>query len=391
MNELPLSGVIVVDLSRALAGPHATMMLGDMGARVIKVEAEGTGDDSRGWGPPFVGAAEEKESTYFLSCNRNKESIELNLKDPPDLHLLKALIARADVLVENFRPGVMDRLGLTAAELEAVNPELVILSISGFGTRGPDSGRAGYDQILQGEAGLMSITGPDSEHPQKVGVPIGDLLAGIYGAFGVAAGLTRRAKTGRGGVVRTSLLRSLVSSHTFQGTRWTVAGEVPTALGNQHPSISPYGLFRCADGAVQMSVGNQSLWTSFATEFGIDPGQERFADNGARVMHRSELIEAIETVFAKVPRAELLSRLIRIGVPAGQIRSIDEVYEWDQVLAEGLVIETDHSTLGRIKLPGASVVFDGCTLPVSQPPPVLGEHSEAIRAWLAVKNEITEI
>jgi formyl-CoA transferase len=262
----PLAGYVVVDLTRALAGPHGGMMLGDLGARVIKVETPGTGDDSRGWGPPFVapgpgpdGEARERESTYFLSCNRNKESIALDLKSDDGHDVFVRLIERADVLLENFRPGVLDRLGFGAARLHAINPRLVILSISGFGHDGPEGDRPGYDQIAQGEAGIMSLTGPNPDDPQRVGVPIGDLLAGMYGVYGVLAALLERERTGRGQVVRTSLLAGLVGVHAFQGTRYTVAGEVGHAAGNHHPSIVPYGLHHCRDGAVQIAAGSESL------------------------------------------------------------------------------------------------------------------------------------
>ena len=254
-----LAGTVVLDLSRALAGPHAGMMLGDLGARVIKVEAPLGGDDTRGWGPPFVGEPNAEESSYFLSCNRNKESIALDLKDETDRRVLDGLIVESDVLIENFRTGVMDRLGYSMSRLLELNPRLVILSITGFGHDGPEGGRAGYDQIAQGEAGIMSMTGSGPDDPQRVGVPIGDLLSGIYGAFGVVAALLERATTNRGGVVRASLLSALVGVHAFQGTRQSVAGETPQAQGNHHPSIAPYGLFRCADGAVQISVDRKSV------------------------------------------------------------------------------------------------------------------------------------
>jgi crotonobetainyl-CoA:carnitine CoA-transferase CaiB-like acyl-CoA transferase len=231
----PLNDILVIDLSRALAGPHAAMMLGDMGARVIKIEHPKGGDDSRSWGPPFVGPDQARESTYFLSCNRNKESVTLDLKSEQGRDTLGRLVARADVLVENFRPGVLDRMGFTTEHLHELNPALVVLSITGFGHDGPEGQRAGYDQIAQGEAGLMSLTGSAPGEPTRVGLPIGDLLAGMYGAYGVVSALHERHRTGRGRVVRTSLLASIVGVHAFQGTRWTVAGEVPHASGNHHP------------------------------------------------------------------------------------------------------------------------------------------------------------
>ncbi|HEY7814507.1 MAG TPA: CoA transferase, partial [Nakamurella sp.] len=285
----PLDDIVVIDLSRALAGPHAAMMLGDLGARVIKVETPGTGDDTRGWGPPFVGPEDDPISTYFLSANRNKESITLDLKSDDGRDVLTRLVRRGDVLIENFRPGVLDRLGFTIERLHELNPGLVVLSISGFGHDGPEGGRAGYDQIAQGEAGLMSLTGPDADTPQRVGVPIGDLLAGMYGAYGVLAALLERERTGRGQVVRTSLLAAIVGVHAFQGTAWTVAGQVGRAQGNHHPSIAPYGLFRCRGGSVQLSCGSESLWRRLCAEFGLDPDAPGMATNGDRVEHRDDV------------------------------------------------------------------------------------------------------
>src|SRR3954467_5497487 len=240
MPDGPLSDLIVLDLTRALAGPHAAMMLGDLGARVIKVEPP-AGDDTRTWGPPFVGPEDGRESTYFLSANRNKESLVLDLKDPGDSDVLARLVARADVLMENYRVGVLERLGFPVSRLHELNPGLVVLSITGFGHDGPEAKRAGYDQIAQGEGGLMSITG--TEQPTKVGTPIADLVAGMYGAYGVVAALFERQRTGRGRGGRTSLLASSVGAHAYHGTRWTLAHQVPTRSGVHHPSISPYGLF----------------------------------------------------------------------------------------------------------------------------------------------------
>src|SRR6478735_3616170 len=287
MADGPLSDLIVLDLTRALAGPHAGMMLGDMGARVIKVESP-TGDDTRGWGPPFIGEEDERESTYFLSANRNKESVVLDLKDPADQDVLARLVARADVLLENFRTGVLDRLGFPVARLHELNPGLVIGSITGFGHDGPEASRAGYDQIAQGEGGLMSITGVTE--PTKVGVPIADLLAGMNLAAGVLAALHERSRTGRGRVVRTSLLAGVVGVHAFQGTRWTIAGEVPGLSGSHHPAIAPYGLFATATSLVQVAVGSENLWQKFAPAVGLDPDDERFATNRSRVAHREDLV-----------------------------------------------------------------------------------------------------
>lgn len=386
----PLQGIVVVDLSRALAGPHAAMLLGDLGARVIKVEQPGTGDETRGWGPPFAGPEDARTSTYFLSCNRNKESVELDLKSPDGVEQLTRLVRAADVLVENFRPGVLDRLGFSTARLGELNPRLVVCSISGFGHDGPEGGRAGYDQIAQGEAGLMSLTGPSPQEPTKVGVPIGDLLAGMNGAQGVLAALVQRERTGAGTVVRTSLLSSIVGVHAFQGTRWTVAGEVPRAMGNHHPSISPYGAFACADGVLQVAVGGETQWAKFAGLLGLDPGDPRFGDNAARVVHREELVAEVEAVLGTAPRDEWLRRIGDIGVPCGAVRTVDQVYAWEQTRSQGLVLEVEHPVLGRVELPGSALRFaphsgEEGEPPAAEghlPPPLLGEHNERVRAWL---------
>jgi formyl-CoA transferase len=379
-----LTDLVVVDLTRALAGPHAAMMLGDLGARVIKVESPG-GDDSRAWGPPFVGPEDAQESTYFMSANRNKESVTADLKTEEGKDFLTRLVAHSDVLMENFRTGVLDRLGFSVERLHEINPRLVILSITGFGHDGPEGGRAGYDQIAQGEAGLMSLTGSSPDEPTRVGVPIGDLLAGMYGAYGVLAALHERESTGRGRVVRTSLLASVVGVHAYQGTRWTVAGEVPRALGNHHASIAPYGLFHTGDAPVQIACGNDGQWRALATLLGIE--DPRFASNRERVAHRDDLIAAIEAVLAGAPAETWLVRLADLGIPAGKVRTLDDVYTWDQTLSQGLLIDVDHPALGPVQLPGPPLRFDDNAFAGGRrehlPPPRLGEHDESVRAWLS--------
>ncbi|MEV6417616.1 CoA transferase [Kribbella sp. NPDC051718] len=375
-----LSDLVVVDLTRALSGPHAAMMLGDLGARVIKVETPDGGDDSRGWGPPFV----EGESTYFLSANRNKESVTADLKSAEGKEFLSRLVRKADVLLENFRPGVLDRLGFSVERLQELNPRLVILSITGFGHDGPEGGRAGYDQIAQGEGGLMSITG--EVEPTKTGVPIADLLAGMYGAYGVLAALHERNVTGRGRVVRTSLLASVVGVHAFHGTKWTVAGELPERVGNHHAQIAPYGMYRTKDDIVQVAVGSESQWRTFAPLVGLDAADERFATNPLRVAHRDELTAAIEAAFSAEPADEWLRSLAEAGIPAGKVRDFQQVYEWDQTVSQGLLIDVDHPTLGRIQLPGPPLRFDdnphAGARETNLPPPRLGEHNNSVQAWL---------
>ena len=383
MTDGPLSDLLVLDLTRALAGPHAAMMLGDMGARVIKIEPP-TGDDTRGWGPPFIGADDERESTYFLSANRNKESLVLDLKSEDDQQVLARLVERADVLMENFRAGVLARLGFSNERLHELNPGLVVLSITGFGHDGPEATRAGYDQIAQGEGGLMSITG--TSQPTKVGVPIADLVAGMNGAFGVLAALHERTRTGRGRVVRTSLLAGMVGVHAFQGTRWTVAGEVPGLAGDHHPSIAPYGMFATATAPVQIACGSESLWRALCATFGWDPAEVDFATNALRVANRDALTARIETLFADGPAEQWLDRLAGAGVPSGKVRSMDDVYTWEQTLSQGLLLSVEHATQGELNLPGSPIRFDDNPFSGGRSehtaPPTLDQHGAAIREWL---------
>jgi len=382
----PLSDVLVVDLTRALAGPQAAMMLGDLGARVIKIESP-TGDDTRAWGPPWAGAdtGHHEDSTYFMSANRNKESLVLDLKDPDDAEVLAALVRRADVLLENFRTGTLDRLGFTVARLHDLNPRLVIGSITGFGHDGPEASRAGYDQIAQGEGGLMSVTG--TEQATKVGVPIADLLAGMNLAYGVVAALHERHATGVGRVVRTSLLSGVVGVHAFQGTRWLLAHEVPEIAGAHHPAIAPYGMFETATSPVQVAVGSEGLWRRFAVAVGLDADEERFRSNRERVAHRPDLVAVIEGIFAAEPAEHWLDLLVNAGIPAGKVRSMDDVYSWEQVRSQGLVLEVDHPSYGPLELTGSPLRFDDNAFSGGRvthvAPPTLGQHSDEIRAWLS--------
>jgi crotonobetainyl-CoA:carnitine CoA-transferase CaiB-like acyl-CoA transferase len=377
----PLGDIVVLDLSRALAGPHAAQMLGDLGARVIKVEHPDGGDESRGWGPPFVGPDQEI-STYFLAANRNKQSIAVDLKSGEGRQLIERLVRQCDVLVENFRTGVLDRLGLSTRRLHELNPRLVVLSITGFGHDGPEGGRPGYDQIAQGEAGLMSLTGPSPEDPYRVGASVADLLAGIHGAYGVAAALYERERTGKGRVVRTSLLAAVTGVHSYHGTAWTVGGQVPGANGNHHASIAPYGAFRCADGMLQIAAANDGQWKKVAALLDIDPDMAKYATNRDRFAHRDELIADMEKALATHDRAHWLAELAQAGVPAGAIRSIDEVYAWEQTRSQGLVVEVAHPVLGPIELPGPPLRFDGLDEVRHTAPPALGQDGDAVLRWL---------
>jgi crotonobetainyl-CoA:carnitine CoA-transferase CaiB-like acyl-CoA transferase len=284
--------------------------------------------------------------------------------------------------MENYRPGVLDRLGFSTSRLHELNPRLIVLSITGFGHDGPEAARAGYDQIAQGEAGIMSLTGVTM--PTKVGVPIGDLVAGVNGVVGVLAALHERASTGRGRVVRTSLLAGMVGFHAFQGTRWTVAGEVPTLAGDHHPSIAPYGMFATATAPIQIACGSDSLWRSLCTVLGWDPAEPGFGTNPERVANRPALIERLEKDLASAPAEHWLGLLDAAGVPAGKVRSLDDVYAWEQTRSQGLVVAVDHATLGTIELPGSPLRFDDNGYSGGRAhhaaPPLLGEHTDAVRA-----------
>lgn len=380
-RQTHLDGLLVVDLSRAIAGPHAAMMLADLGARVIKVEPP-AGDDARAWGPPFVGAAAAQQSTYFMSANRNKESIVLDLKTESGLADLCELVRRADVVIENFRSGVLDRLGLGVPRMRAFNPRLVVLSITGFGHRGEMAARPGYDQIVQGESGLMSLTGLDSAHPVKFGVPIVDLLAAMYGAYGVLAALHARGRDGHGSVVRTSLFAAAIGAHCFQGTRWTVANDLPGPAGNHHAAIAPYGCFRCKDGLVQIAVGSEKQWHALRDKFGLDGDDARWLTNAARVADRDALTDALEDVWSTWTRAEIVAWCEALGIPAGEIKMLDEVYASAPVADNDLLIEFEQPEVGRVSVPGPPLTFDGCATVPHTPVPMLGEHTEAVRAWL---------
>jgi crotonobetainyl-CoA:carnitine CoA-transferase CaiB-like acyl-CoA transferase len=379
-REPPLAGIHVLDISRVLAGPFATMILGDLGAEVIKVERPGVGDDTRAWGPPFVGPEGQQESTYFLSINRSKRSVILDFKDAADRELLDRMLVWADVLVENFRPGVMDRLGLTSERLEQVNPELIVLTITGFGSTGPERDRVAYDQILQAEGGLMSVTGTDADHPLRVGVPIADLTAGLFGTIGVLAALHERARSRRGQRVETSLLAGQIATHAFQGTRYLVADEVPEPTGNHHPTVSPYGSFRAADGQITLAVGNEVTWRRFAELLDIPADSPDYLSNQQRVAHRNELTHLIEQRLAKRSVNDWVTVFADHGVPAGAVKTLDQVYGSEQVRDQGLVVNVWHSSLGDISLPGRPLRFQRSPLQPPAPPPVLGEHSDELRA-----------
>jgi crotonobetainyl-CoA:carnitine CoA-transferase CaiB-like acyl-CoA transferase len=370
----PLDGLRVLDLTQALAGPYCTMILGDLGADVIKVEAPGRGDDTRLWGPPFVNG----ESTYFLSINRNKRSVALNLKSEGGLQAALDLLSRCDVLVENFRPGTATRLGLGAERLRQRLPRLVYCSISGFGQEGPP--RAGYDQIVQGTAGLMSMTGFPDGLPVKVGVPISDIVAGMFAAHGVLAALLERERTGEGRSIDVAMQDSAIALLTFQASRFFSTGQNPSREGNHHPTIAPYGTFETANGYINICVGNDGQWQRFcAAVDAVDLATDNdFATNADRLAQRSSLHARLEPLLKRRSTAEWLKRLEAAGVPAGAIRSLDEVFSDADVLARELRVDFDHPTAGQISVAGAPWKFDEDSAVMRVPPPVLGQDTKGV-------------
>lgn len=374
----PLDGTLVLDFTRVLSGPYCTMQLADLGARVIKIEQPRLGDDTRRWGPPFIGG----ESAYFLSINRNKESLTLDLKHTHAKRVLAPLIERADVLVENFRPGKMPRLGFGPQQLRAGNARLVYCSISGFGQTGPRASEPGYDAVMQAEAGLMSITGPQDGPPFRLGVAIADMATGLYAAQAILAALLARARTGEGQFIDVAMFDSVAAMLTYQAGIFFSDGTVPRRLGNRHPSISPYDVFDAADGEFVLAVGNDEQFRRLCgvmdqPALAADP---RYATNEARVETFASLKEILAPFFARWTRDELVRRLTEAGVPSGSVRSIAEVLEDPQIAARGMVVPLAHPTAGDIAVLGTPLKMSATPGDVRTPPPLLGEHTDAILA-----------
>ncbi|HWP99621.1 MAG TPA: CoA transferase [Vicinamibacterales bacterium] len=375
----PLVGVTVVDVSRVLTGPFCTLLLADMGARVIKVEQPGRGDETRAWGPPFVGG----ESAYFLSVNRNKESLALDLKHPGASAVVERLLARADVFVENFRPGTAARLKLAYEQLAPRYPRLVYCSISGFGQTGPRRSEPGYDAVVQAEGGLMSITGPEEGPGYRLGVAIADLAAGLYAAFGIVLALVARERSGHGQLVDVGMLDATVSLLTYQaGIHF--AGGHPRALGNRHPTIAPYDTFPAADGEIVIAVGNDDQWRRLCAAAGLEPlaADPRFATNPDRVRRYAELRPLLEAALRPRPREHWLARLREAGVPCGAVRSVAEALADAQLAAREMIVTLAHPTAGAVRTLGVPVKLSRSPGAVRTPPPLLGEHTDRILAEL---------
>ena len=369
----PLDGITVLDLTRVLSGPYCTMLLADMGARVIKVEQPGKGDDTRAWGPPFL----EGESAYFLSINRNKESVTLDFKQPDGLALLERLIAKADVLVENFRPGTLDKLGLDYATLATRYPRLIYCSISGFGHTGPRRKQPGYDAIMQGEGGLMSITGTPDGPPVRLGVAIVDIVSGMFAAYGVAMALLARQRTGNGQEVDLAMLDATVALLTYQAGNYFASGKLPGRLGNRHPSIVPYETFTASDGDFVLAVGNDDQWRKFCAVAEL-PEDERFATNRQRVSGYDALRPSVAERLRERPRQAWIEALTKAGVPCGSVRNFDELFADPQLDAREMIAMVEHATIGPLKALGLPVKLSDTPGAVRTPPPVLGQHTDAV-------------
>jgi crotonobetainyl-CoA:carnitine CoA-transferase CaiB-like acyl-CoA transferase len=378
LSPQPLAGVRVLDFSHALAGPYCTMLLGDLGADVIKVEPP-SGDHSRQWGPPFING----ESSYFLSVNRNKRSVVLDLKRSAARSVAEELAMACDVVVENFKPGTMARLGLDAEKLQGMKAALVYASISGFGQSQPTL--AGYDQIAQGTSGMMSVNATPESPPTKVGVPIGDITAGMFASQAILAALVERGTTGRGRYIDVALNDSLLALFTYQAGRFFASGEVPVQEGNHHATIAPYGTFAVSDGFINVAVASDAQFVRFceairAPELAADP---RFATNALRQAARSELVRAIEARLREGTRAEWLARFEQFGIPAGPILDIEEAFASPLATEREMRVKIEHPKAGQINQVGAPWKIDGRSSPIRRPPPLLGQHTaEVLRELL---------
>ncbi|MDA1330067.1 MAG: CoA transferase [Chloroflexi bacterium] len=372
-----LSTVRVVDLTRVLAGPYCTMMLGDLGADVIKIEAPGKGDDTRQWGPPFT---ESGMSAYFISANRNKRSMTLNLKSAAGIEVLKDLIRGADVVVENFRVGTLQRLGVSYEEMKAINPKVIYCTITGFGSTGPYADKAGYDFIVQAMSGLMSLTGPQEGRPYRVGVAIADLLTGIYASNAICAALYAREQNGEGARIDASLLDSQVATLTYVASNYLNSGETPTRLGNGHPNIVPYQDFKAKNGYFAFAAGNDGQWKKFCEAAGVDEWaeDERFASNPKRVENRVEVIVMLDELFATRTVAEWLAICDDAGIPAGPINTIDQALADPQVVARNLILHAETEAGETIQMAGMPYQIPGSEAKVRYAPPELGAHTEEV-------------
>ena len=384
-NNGPLAGFTILDLTRVLSGPYCTMVLSDLGARVIKVEQPGKGDDTRAWGPPFLG----DESAYFLSINRNKESVTLDFKPPAGREVLETLIARADVFVENFRPGTLARAGFGFEAVHARFPRLVYASISGYGQTGPRSDEAGYDAVMQAEGGLMSVTGDADRPGYRMGVAITDMVAGLYAAQGITAALLSRERTGLGQHVDIGMLDTTAALLTYQAANWFANGKTPLRKGNRHATIAPYETFTTEDGEIVIAVGNDEIWKRFCQVIGLpematDP---RFLTNRDRMANYDEMRPPIDRAFRTAGNAEWVSRLNAGNVANGEVRDIGQMLVDPQLAARDMIATMMHPTIGATRVIGAPIKLSETPASLRTPPPVLGQHTDAVLTELGYSSD----
>ena len=382
----PLAGLTVLDLTRVLSGPYCTMVLGDLGARVIKVEQPGTGDDTRHWGPPFVG----EESAYFLSINRNKESVCLDFKHPGGRGVLERLLDHVDVLVENFKPGTLDRAGFGWEAVHARWPKVIYASISGYGQTGPRRNEPGYDAVIQAEGGLMSVTGDGDGPAYRLGVAISDIVAGLFAAQGVMAALFARERTGAAQRVDIGMLDTTAALLTYQAGNYFATGRAPQRLGNRHPTIAPYETFRTSDGEIVIAVGNDAIWRRFCPAIGRPELAEdtRFATNRDRLSNYAELRTALEAVLATRTRADWTARFHAASVPCGSVRDVAEVLADPHLHAREMVGTLEHPTVGPTRVMGTPIKLSETPGSLRTPPPTLGQHTAAVLEELGYDREM---
>jgi crotonobetainyl-CoA:carnitine CoA-transferase CaiB-like acyl-CoA transferase len=376
-RRLPLEGVKVLDLSRVLAGPYATMVLGDLGADVLKVEHPERGDDTRHWGPPFAGGEDHGESAYFLSVNRNKRSIGVDLKDQEGLERVKTLAAEADVVIENWRRGALEKLGLGYEALREENPDLIYCSITGFGP-GPDEDRPGYDFLVQARGGVMGITGQPGDEPTKVGVAISDIVCGLFASNAILAALHRRSATGEGARIEVPLFETTLGWLANRGQEYLISGEDTGLIGNAHPSIVPYQTFHASDKPLVVAVGNNTQFANLCRAIGRPElaEDERYATNPDRVSNREALISELQQEFGKRTAEEWTEEIRAAGVPSGPVNTLADVFADEHVLGSGMLQDLDHPSAGYLKMVASPVIIDGERPPIRHPPPTLGQHTE---------------
>lgn len=372
----PLDHIKILDLSRTLAGPFCTMLLGDMGADIVKVEQPGKGDESRRFTPPTW----DSESTYFLASNRNKRSVTLNLKSEEGRNIVLELAREADIVIENFRTGTMEKLGLGYETLEEINPRIVYCTISGFGRTGPDRNKAGYDLLLQGYGGLMSITGEPDRPPAKAGMSIADLSTGLFAAYGILSAIIAREKTGEGQVVDASILDGQVTLLNYVATAYFASGNVPERMGSAHPSIVPYQVFETRDQDIIIAVANDGLWEKCCEALGWEDlkADTSLETNDDRIERREWLIETMNERLSSQTSNEILSRLEDAGVPAGLVHTVDQVLNLPQVKERESILQIDHPTITDLRMPGFPVKLSDTPAEVRLPPPLLGEHTSEV-------------